>query len=55
MITLEEYCAYTQVSKKGGETKLFHDHDYFFDKIILYDLCMKFGYHREVIHNIFKN
>ena len=53
MVTLAKDCFHAQQGKKGGNTKLFHDHDSFSNKISLYELCMIFGYHREVIYNIF--
>lgn len=41
--------------RRGGSTKLFHDHDYFYDEVSLYDLCMKYDDHKEVIHEILKS
>ena len=55
MVILVKDCAQAQQGKKGGKTKLFFYHHSFSDKISLYNLCMKYGYHREVIHTIFKN
>jgi len=56
MVALVEDCAQIQQGKKRGKTRLFCNHNFFVvDKITLYDLCMKYGYHKEVIHTIFNN
>lgn len=55
MVSIFEDYTHAQQGNKVGKTKLFSNHHSFFGNISLYDLCMKYGYHREVIHNVLKN